>query len=126
MSTAAPITAVVTTETSEFADLADTYARMVDELAAILEQSGATDHKIGRIAASWLGSLHTDLDEFTATLPARQDVVDMVNDIQALRRYLRRFSATHPSFRACETPLAELREVLVDAIAVARFAEASA
>lgn len=112
---ASPLTSlVVTYGTDEVADVADVYARMVDELAAYFSDSAAVATVAGRVMCEALASLHVELDELTAHEPSRGELVRLA----VAARELATFADEHddPRFCVAVRSLLELHDALVDLI----------
>jgi uncharacterized membrane protein YccC len=121
MTTAAPISAVTALYgTDPVTDLADTYARMVDELAAMVEQDDAlATGFVGSMLARRLGALHLELDEMTTVVPSARDLLDLADEVDELLTAVGQVAASiaNPAtVRALEAPLAELIKALTELV----------
>jgi hypothetical protein len=127
MTTAAPISAVTALYgTDPVTDLADTYARMVDELAAMVEHDDElAGGFMGSMLARRLGALHLELDEMTTTSPSPRDLLDLADEVDELLTAVGQVAATvdNPAaVRALEAPLAELVDALTELVPASKAA----
>src|SRR6059058_5106166 len=132
MSTLAPITPLVvvfdTDDTDEMsaAVVAETYTTMLDELAAMVEDSAERDTLPGRVIARRFGELVVALDELTITAVLEHDaVVQLANDVDQAHDYIEGCTFTSAAFRSLLAPLVELHAALVDLVSVAAWTEAT-
>jgi hypothetical protein len=118
MSTAAPITALtVITDVDELTEVAETYARMADELAAMIEHTRLARTVVGRTITNRLGALHVELDELTTVAPSRARLVRLTNQAGDLADYADIHASKSRTLYALVAPLRELHAALVDQVA---------
>lgn len=131
MTTAAPISAVTALySTDPITDVADTYARMVDELAAMIEHDDTlADTMPGSLLARRLGALHVELDDLTTATPAPRDLLNLADEVDELITAVGQLATVvedPTTVRALEAPLAELVEALVELVPAAFVPKARA